>query len=186
MNDYVKITEGIFVGSVNSSKTIDTGFLKYHDIDSIIALSIKVNSDFDIFDFVLPNDELLDFEYEKYNNKLESICVTIKDLRDNNRGILIVCNDGKNKSMSVAGYYLITRGGMDSDQVINYLETIRFTPQQRADELRIAEALKKSIEFDKPLILSQEEQQKQTIRRELKCLTMKSYKQLLTYKRKTL
>ena len=179
---YIKITEGVWVGAVTSNRDIiDPTFLQTNDIDAVIALNLKITGSFDVFDFAISSAELLDFEIPKTISKLEQACETIKDLRAANRGILIACNDGKNKSMLVAGYWLITRGGMQPDAVINFLETIHFSAQERADETRDVEALHRSIQTDTPLKNTAEDLKKQSIRREKRCLTMASFRRVLQW-----
>ena len=60
----------------------------------------------------------------KLEKKLDNISETIKLLVNNNRNILVCCENGYNKSILVVGYYLITVKKSNYNKVINQLEYI--------------------------------------------------------------
>jgi hypothetical protein len=101
------------------------------------------------------------------------------NLLSNKHRILIQCADGRNKSMLIAGYYLITRGKMNPDQVVNMLETKYFSDQQRADDIRDDEITRKAILGEDPPKFSDDDRQRQSERRDLRCLTRRSFQKLL-------
>jgi hypothetical protein len=122
-----KVSIGIFVGNIYSAT--DLTFLAEADVSAIINISGKsspIIEDVDTFDFLLPSQELMDTEFPKTYMKLEAISQTIHNLRQSDRNILVCCNDGINKSILAIGHYLITYGGMEYGDIIEYLESIYF------------------------------------------------------------
>ncbi len=172
-----KIQEGIWIG--DSSMCKDTTFFQTFDISAIISLDRGITSAEDIFEFVLPNTELLDSEVPKVLTKLESICDTIKELRENGRSVLIQCADGKNKSALVAGYYLIRRGGMDPVKVIEFLTKMYFTAAQSAEEAADKIRLERVQREEQVAPLSEEDMKRQEARRVLRALTNRSFQKIL-------
>ena len=163
-----KITDGIYVGNSlprdEISAIVNLDNLEFDDVDPAL-----------MFNFALPSQELMPNEIPK----LESIAKSIKDLRDNNRDVMIICADGRNKCMLVAGYYLISRGGLNADNVIKFLETIYFTPEQRKEEDADNAARDSVIALDIIPVFTEESLRRQEERRKIKCLTMRSFRSVL-------
>lgn len=192
-----KISDGIWIG--DSSIVNDTTFFQTFDISAIISLDRGIKSVEDIFDYVIPGTELMDSEVPKVLTKLNDICDTIKELRENGRAVLIQCADGKNKSALVAGYYLISRGGMDAAKVVEFLIGMYFTPAQRAEEVadkvrleRIqreeqeatgeqGRLMSKQVQHEP---LSEEDMKRQEVRNNLRALTNRSFQKILRACRK--
>lgn len=187
-----KISDGIWIG--DSSVVSDTTFFQTFDISAIISLDRGIKSVEDIFDYVIPGNELMDSEVPKVLTKLNDICNTIKELRENGRAVLIQCSDGKNKSALVAGYYLINRGGMDAAKVVEFLTGVYFTQAQRAEELadkvrlerlqheeqeatgEQGRLMSKNVQHEP---LSEEDMKRQEARHSLRALTNHSFRKIL-------
>jgi len=179
---YIKVAENIWVGALPSGNDLDSNFLVTSGVNVVIALNLKINrKDIEIIEYALPSGEMLDSEIPKTRAKLAEICEEIHDLRETGLNVLIACSDGKNKAMLVAGYYLINYGRMQPQNVINFLEFIHFTDKERVDESRDAELLQRSIDTEIPVNFSQDVRRAQDERRELKCLTMISFKRALLW-----
>lgn len=163
-----KITDGIYIGNsipqTDISAIVNLDMIKFDDV-----------GDSTIFNFVLPNQELMPNEIPKTLAKLETIAKLIKELRDNNLDVLIICANGRNKCVLVAGYYLISRGGMKPDNVINFLETIYYSQAQRDEETADEQTRHRAMESDMLPTYSSEALKRQFERRMLKCLTMRSF-----------
>lgn len=172
---FAKVADGIWIG--NTTLSGDELFFRVNDVSAVIKLDKNINTivDADEFVFALPDDELMEMEYRKVTSKLESICDTIKELRDNRRNIVIQCSDGKNKSPLVAGYYLTRRGGIAADNVINFLSCVYFNPEQVKEEQRDKERLQKiqnGINVPDP---TEDDLKKQEERRKLRALSNRSF-----------
>ena len=102
------ITKNMYMG--NTQLLQNMRFLHDNNISAVINLSgqklVRIG-DIDIFDFLLPAQELMDVEFPKTISKLETICQTVNELICNNRNFLICCSDGKNKSPLTVGFYFI-------------------------------------------------------------------------------
>ncbi len=142
---HVNVVDGVYIG--NASAASDFDFLDRYDITAVINLTGKQLRDvrgkpitlpgyIHVFDFMLPSQELLDAEIPKTYNKLDAIMNVIRSLRVDGRNVLIQCNDGRNKSMLVVGYYLIVDHEQQHSDVISKLETLYFTDQQKSLEAR--------------------------------------------------
>lgn len=178
-----KVADGIWIG--NSTLASDEFFFQVNDISAIIKLDRNIISgvDVDEFIFAVPDDELMEMEYQKTITKLESICETIKELRDNRRNILIQCADGKNKSALVAGYYITRRGGVDADRAISFLTTIYFSADQVKEEQKDRERFLKIQNMDPVQELTGEDLKKQEERRKLRALTNVSFQKIIRLKK---
>lgn len=186
---YALVDDGIYVGNISAAK--DLNFLANADVSAIINLSGKLVEsieDVDVFEFLLPSQELMDSEIPKTNLKLDTICTVIHELRANNRTVLIQCADGKNKCMLAAGYYLISKHNRQFNTVIEQLEMLYLSPQQKSDELdERARYDRDPEEFEREeSALSPEDRSvlktKRAARRNLKCLTMASFRKILRLK----
>ena len=132
---YARVIEGIYVSNALTVKNLK--FLSDADVTAIINLSGKELDpieDVDIFNFIIPSQELLDAEIPKTLNKLETISQVIGELRKNHRTVLVCCDDGKNKCMLVAGYYHITHCGAVYLKTIEQLELLYCTTEQKTEE----------------------------------------------------
>jgi hypothetical protein len=182
------ITRNIFVGTKDSldiPKCLhDSGITA---IINVTGYQINSIEGIDIFDYTLPNQELMDIEISKVSAKLDIIINDINELRRNGRNILIICTDSKNKSILVAGYYLIS-SGEHYQKVIDRLEMLYFTEQQKLDEIadRKLKALAPELfeEYYSKLVETEkiDLETKRRERRLLKCLTMVSYIKVLRIK----
>lgn len=190
---YAKIAEGIYVG--NAASAADIQFLADAEITAIVNLSGRADmnvEDVDIFDYMLPSQELMEVEFPKTFAKLEIISQDIHAARINQRSVLIHCGDGKNKCMLAAGYYLITHCGKKYDAVIDQLETLYFSAQQKHDDqedqgrmavdpeeylqpdIKLTEIERKATED-----VRKELEEKRAARRAIRCLTMSSFRKML-------
>lgn len=186
---YALVDDGIYVGNISAAK--DLNFLANADVSAIINLSGKLVEsieDVDVFEFLLPSQELMDSEIPKTNAKLDTICTVIHELRANNRTVLIQCADGKNKCMLAVGYYLISKHNKPFNTVIEQLEMLYLSPQQKSDERdeRVRYDLDPEAFERTESGLSPEEryilETKRSARRNLKCLTMASFRKILRLK----
>ncbi len=194
----IQVLDGIYIGNMTAASNLS--FLTKHNITAIINLTGKPPIDINgrplgnlpghinVFDFLLPSQELMDTEIPKTYNKLDAIMNDIRSLRVNHRNILIQCSDGKNKSMLVVGYYLIVDYKQDYSKVIDDLEMLYFTNQQRAAE--IADRKQRDLEPEalEQLLLGMSADDRKQIerdrveRRELRGLTMLTFRKLLRLK----
>jgi hypothetical protein len=179
---YAKVADGIWVGNLTSA--CQTGFLSGADITAIINLSGKMSQyadDIDYFDYALPSSELMNTEFPKTITKLEAIMSDIKDLRANGRNILIHCYDGKNKCMLAAGYYLVTQCGNDPNTVIDQLEQLYFTPEQRKEEQesRLSFTTPDDPSEGVAVRVDLDVQERRDQRNAVRCLTLASFKRIL-------
>lgn len=178
---YAKVGEGIWVG--NKAASEDMNFLASDDISAIINLSGEPDSeeslveDVDYFSFVLPCREFLDSEKPKIIAKLEMISENIKMLRQNKRNILIYCYDGRYGCTLAAGYYIITKGGPNADSIIERLEMIYFTQEQRLEETTYRAELNKlpeNPERGNAVAVNKNDEAKKELRNSVRCLTRTS------------
>lgn len=165
----VKVTDGIWVcsGAAFNDLLVTTA-----DITAVIDLdgSRNYGTSVDVFDFMLPDQELLDEELPPIIKKLNTIATTIKTLRDNGRNILISCPDGRNKSMLAVGYYLLTIKNAP-ESTIDMLDTIRFTPEQKCDDMAYKQLLN--------AVVAPEVEEKRRERQLLRSLTLNSFRKIL-------
>lgn len=175
---YREISNGIFVGNLWSADSVDT--LDCLDITKVINLT---NFDIDPVDgvefieFGLPDTEMLDAEIPRMEGKLDNIVKVINAATATGSRVLICCEDGRNKSMLAAAYYLCSIGNPFAATFAR-LETAYFTPAQLAAENREKRG---EIRTDNPeeiaaIRTAREERQK------VRALTMKSYCALLRRK----
>jgi hypothetical protein len=195
---HIKVTDGIYIGNLTAAS--DTGFLRTYNINAVVNLTGKALVDVYgrqldtlppnvvVLDFLLPSQELMDTEIPKTCNKLDAIMTDIRSLRVNHRNILVQCNDGKNKSMLVIGYYLIVDHERPYDKVIDDLEILYFTDQQKAIEIRDRQQRDADPEIIEGLLLGMSADARKQLevdrleRRELRGLTMLTFRKLLRLK----
>ena len=138
-----------------------------HDVNVIINLTgknIPGTDEIDVFDYILPNQELLDSEIPKTVKKLDTISDDMNKFYSAGASILILCEDGKNKSPLVAGIYAID---YLHKNIIDELERIYFTDLQRAEE------------FEDNGDFTPEKVKRRAERRQARCLTTVSFKKIL-------
>jgi hypothetical protein len=177
---YVKIAEGIYVGAIPPRQSLDQAFLTTSDVKAVIALNIRLESaSVEILEYALPIDEMMDSEIPKTLSKLGEICEEIKELRDGGVNVLVACNDGRNRSMLVVGYYMIKYGRMNPRDVVRMLEQFHFTEQERLDQERDDEAVRLSVLSGGQLQRTQEDIRAADARRGVRCLTMQSFRRAL-------
>jgi len=183
---YALTTSGIYVGNYSSSR--DLSFLANADISAMINLSGKpaeLIEDVDTFDFLLPNQELLNAEIDKTVAKLQTISQVLYDLLANRRSVLIYCADGINKSLLAAGFYLITRQNKPYATIIEQLEMLYFSHHQKLCEVNDRKLFKLSPEEIIKLNSSMTAEKKESreaeraARREIICLTNSSFRKIL-------
>lgn len=174
------IHEGLFVGnkkSIKCQKMLDYG------VSSVINLCGKEKKcNVPVYDYLVPERELLDSEIPKVVTKLISIAEHIHLLR--NHRVLIICHDGKNQSLLVAGYYLITHLQKPYKNLIDTLETIYFNEEQRQEYFRDQETIALNSDPDRePVRMTQDEwkvlRQKREQWRLLRSLTILSFAKIL-------
>ncbi len=181
---HASVVDGIYVG--NASAASDFDFLDQHDITIIINLTGRQLRDthgkpivmpgyIRVYEFILPSQELLDTEIPKTYNKLDAIMNAIRSSRIDGRNVLIQCNDGKNKSMLVAGYYLIVDYEQRYSNVVSKLEALYFTPQQKAAEARDTQSQVIPLNAAERITYETDKAERQ----ELKGLTMMTFRKLL-------
>lgn len=164
---YHTIIDGIFVGNLWSADSIST--IDHLDITKVINLTnfdIEPIEDVEFIEFGLPDTEMLDAEIPRMTEKLDNIVKTINNALTSGCRVLICCEDGRNKSMLVAAYYLCSCGS-PLETTIARLETAYFSPAQMA-----AEQAERRGEYQP----DREERQK------IRAFTMKSYLTLLRRK----
>lgn len=177
---YANVKDGLWIGDKNAAADYD--FLQTHNITAVISLSgtPKMFDDIDYFDYTITSQELLSNEVSKTISKLDTIFKDIKTLRDNNRIVLINCIDSKNKSPLVAGYYLMKTKKDDesSGSIIWRLESIYFTAVQFTDEAAYRYMVSQNM-VNSSDILPEDIQQKLRDRNEIRCLTNRSFRNIL-------
>lgn len=181
---FQKVSDGLFVGNIES---LTPQILENNNITAVINNNrdtITINPSIDVFTYLLSSQELLETEIPKTITKLENIMQCIRLLRENNRNILICCADGKNQSLLVAGYYLITRLKQPYTTVINSLELIYFSDEMKADYADDMKRIMNDSDPDKPPeIISPEKLQllsvKRAERRNIQGLTMMTFQKIL-------
>jgi hypothetical protein len=182
---YAYVAEGIYVGNLGAAT--DLSFMSNADISAIINLSgetLEPIENVDIFNFLLPSQELMSTEVPKTIQKLEMIAATMQDLKIMNRTVLVNCVNGKNKCMLAVGYYLISKCQWPHDRTVEQLEMMYFDQQQRQDELADRAVMEQDPDMEStgPLVSAAERstlRAKRAARRNIKCLTMASYRQIL-------
>ena len=179
---YAKVADGIWVGNLTSASQV--GFLSGADITAIINLSGKMSpyiDDIDYFDYALPSSELMNTEFPKTITKLEAIMSDIKDLREHGINILIYCYDGKNQCTLAAGYYLVTRCGSNPDTIIDQLEQLYFTPEQRKEEEESRQSFAAPDDPSEGIAVrvDLDAQKRREKRNAIRCLTLASFKKIL-------
>jgi hypothetical protein len=170
------------------------GLIAAHQISAIInysGYSIKTpqSSNIRVFNCALPIKELLETEYKRVIEKLKTSSNDIIQLLANGHKVLLLCDDGRNRSLLAVGHYLLytTLGsakGLEAAQqknaLIDKLEMIYFNAKQR--EADIVEKTR-FANYEEPPQYSTEEfkavQACQAARRELRGLTLMSFKNLL-------
>ena len=179
-----KVADGIWIGnsSVGNNGPV---FFRVNDISAVIRLDKKISAteDVDYFDFVLPDNELMDMEFQKVTTKLESICNSVAELRANGRNVLIQCGDGKNKSSLVAGYYLTRRCGVPTDNAVLTLTTMYFTQEQVREEAADKLRLQKIQYGEEVASVTADDLAKQEVRRGLRALTNVSFQKIIRLKK---
>jgi hypothetical protein len=185
---YAQAVDGLYVGNRGAAR--DLAFLSNADITAIVDISgfwvkfpLDPIEDVDVFTFLLPNQELMNTEFQKTEAKLGEITKLLQNLRSSRRTVLIVCDDGKNKCMLAAGHYLIS-GGAPYVKTIDQLEMLYFTQQQRDEELQERNLLATDPDiFEKRDKLDAKVREELALRasarRERACLTMETFKKLL-------
>lgn len=179
------VGNGIWVGNVASAS--QTKFINDMNIAAIVNLTGRfpesVHDDVDYFDYMLPSQELMNNEFPKTITKLESIAGDIKDIRDNNKNVLIYCYDGKNKCILAAAYYLITHCGKDVESVIESLEQLYFTEEQKREEQESKLTIQSMVPEDQTvgvaLSVNMAAVKKREERNAIRCLTLSSFKKIL-------
>lgn len=189
---YARVSDCIYVG--NAAASSDLLFLANADISAIINLCTSKENQpepteyVDVFDFILPAQELMDSELQKTDMRLAAIVGAVRDLRKSNRSVLISCEDGKNQCMLVAGYYQIAELRMGADAVIESLEMLYFNEAMKADELRERTLLKTNPGALQTQLIGRSAAEIAQIeesissRRDRKCLTMASFRKILRMK----
>lgn len=177
-----KVSDGIWIGNSSCS---DPTFYRVNDVSAMIRLDKKIQpvDDVDCFDFVVPDNELMDMEFQKVSLKLDSICETIAELRANGRNVLVQCGDGKNKSALVVGYYLTRRCGLPTDTVVTMLTTIYFTPEQVQEEVADKQRLQKIQYGEEVQPITADALARQEVRRGLRALTNVSFQKIIRAKK---
>jgi hypothetical protein len=177
-----KVSDGVWIGNSSCS---DPVFYRVNDISAVIRLDKKIQpiDDVDYFDFVVPDNELMDMEFQKVSQKLDSICETIAELRANNRNILVQCGDGKNKSALVVGYYLTRRCGLPTDTAVAMLTTIYFTPEQVQEDVADKQRLQKVQCGEDVPPMTTDALARQEVRRGLRTLTNVSFQKIIRAKK---
>jgi hypothetical protein len=182
---FKQVQDDIYVG--NHASAEDMTFLANAGITAIINLGKRGAPPIEsviIFDASLPSQEMMDSEIPDAVIRLETLSSYIDDLRRGQHTILIRCTDGRNQSILLAGYYMITRCTR-SQSVIEDLGMIYMTDQQRADEaaerLCIAENPGKfgSRFNDMSAEERVEAEARERSRKDARCLTMASFRKLL-------
>lgn len=171
----VKVYDGVYVGNSH----VSVAEMKMFDISAIIRLEqLPPNVSFDIFEYTLPSQELLDFEVAPVVKKLNTICDDIQDLKDARRNVLLQCEDGRNKSLLVAGYYMIKRAKQDAVAVVNELVCVYFdanlTAAENDDRIR-RNNLRNGVEVP----ISERSTLTAAARSELRGLTNRSFRRIL-------
>lgn len=176
----MQIKHNLYIGDITSVKSKSLESLQ---ISAIINLTDdKINcTGIEVFDYYLPDQELLDTEFGKTIKKLDTIIDDIKYLHQLNHSVLICCFDGRNKSALVAGYYLISIGE-HSSKVITMLDTLYFTPEMRVQE----EIYKKQIQDEQngivPFASGDELILRLSLaesRNKIRCLTLQSFQKII-------
>ena len=173
---FIKIAEGLYIGAEPQEFIPNT----IADITTILRINSEYVAPFCavVLDYVLPSQELMDSELPKTMTKLTSISQEIQSLREEGGSVLICCPDGKNKCTLVAGFYLVTMGER-FDTLIERLETVYFTDQEKAEE----KAYQSFIRSRELIAVSNSEWQasenRRKVRQEKKCLSFPSYRKML-------
>lgn len=165
---YYAVADGIFVGNLWSADSVPT--LDHLDIMKVINLTnfdIEPVDGVEYVEFGLPDTEMLDAEIPRMEGKLDHMVKVINQTLAAGQRVLICCEDGRNKSMMTAAYYLCNHGS-PLVSTIKRLETAYFTPAQKAsEELELRDGRHQPDRND---------------RQKVRSLTMKSYITLLRRK----
>lgn len=199
---HAMVAEGLYVGNITAGKNLE--FLSNADISAVINLTGEAFDPVeyvDVFPFRMADQELMEAEIPRMLTKLADIDADITCLRAAGRSVLIICADGKNRCMVVAGYYLAggransakpmagetlsaERSGM-IDVIIERLELLYLSEEQRAAELaerrHILEDhtwLQSSEAAMEPAVLAASREAR-AVRRDLKCLTYLSFQKII-------
>lgn len=164
---YHNVADNIYVGNLWAADSTDV--LDRLDITKVINLTnfdIEPVEGVEFIEFGLPDTEMLDAEIPRMTEKLDKVVRVINTSLASSCRVLICCEDGRNKSMLAAAYYLCSCGS-PYGQTIARLETAYFTPAQVAAE---------NAERRGEIRPDREERQK------IRSFTMKSYLTLLRRK----
>lgn len=142
----VRVADGLFIGNLAAAES--TSELNKYGISAIVNVSGDdlVTRGILVNDYVLPNQELLPMERQRMIARLLPIKNTMVEMHKSHKKhtIMVCCYDGRNQSMLVVGYYMITALGMNPASVVKALETLYFTPELKhddeVDQMRIANA----------------------------------------------
>lgn len=174
------VCDRIYAGNTEAANDID--LLDQLGITAVINLSDKKYIGLhEVYDFALSPCELLQSEIQKMQLKLASIITQLTKLYNNSGRLFIFCNDGRNRSLLVAGCFLVSHGHKYQD-VINKLEMLYMSADQRAHELRERERI--DAELDGKIILMSAEESARIAsskesRNELRGLTNKSFAKII-------
>jgi hypothetical protein len=177
---------GVFFGNITAA--LNESNIITHNISTVInvsgdkleALSNIVNT----FSYALTSNELTEAELPRIREKLNTISATIADLVKNCHRVLVVCDNGKNRSALVVAYYL-AKNGKRYDEIIRHIQYIYMTPEQKAAELEYVAAADRASREEIPMKTTREEMENHYDRIKKKCLTMASHQKLINAMKST-
>jgi hypothetical protein len=183
---YSIVCDGLYVG--NKGSLIDMDFLSNADISAIINLTRKqspIIENVDIFDYTLPSQELIDTELVKTIAKLDIIKEKIAELRGKNRSVLVTCTTGRDVSVLAAGYYYVSMNRQNYGKIIENLEMLYFSAEQKEQEYADRQLMNIGVEeldqYRHSLTEAEkrEEDENRKKRRAIQCLQKASHKKIL-------
>ena len=180
-----KIAEGIYIGNEQAVNADTLATEKITAVINLCGYTVLAPEGIRMVERILPNQELLEAEFEKTIMRLTTVSNEIQKLRATGARVLLLDTDGKSASALAAGHYMITHMGINHNDAIEKLETIYMSKEQKA-ALMLDRQYEMSMNADLPeeeFVKVQAKWQAASAgrneRRELCALTLSSFKRVL-------
>lgn len=117
------ISDNIFLSNLDDA--LDTRLITKHKIDIVVRLSEDENKSvyppsIRFFNFVMEDNCLFTKELLEYAEEIRKIIDANSD-----KNILIHCNEGKSRSVSIVAYYLMARYQWPFDRCLDHIKAIK-------------------------------------------------------------
>lgn len=127
-----------------------------------------------IITVALPDRPLIDHEFDQTKSQLGRIYTEIRNETQQTHNIMIVATDYRNAPVLLAGYLLIKDKHQRPEDVIEYLEFINLSSEQKeAERIERGRAPHQVVPYDSRSIADKAK------RNELLCLTYESFRKIL-------